>query len=82
MWLLLALELAWKYQATVATQAHPSFDAAYSGKNSLKAAAESATSVVMDLSAELGLWEGATLTLAHQDRGPVHVFTARCHVAF
>ena len=46
------------------TRAHPSFDAAYSGKNSLKAAAESATSVVMDLSAELGLWEGATLTLA------------------
>src|SRR5947208_16435344 len=69
MWLLLALELAWKYQATVATQAHPSFDAAYSGKNSLKAAAESSTSVVMDLSAELGLWEGATLTLAPELAG-------------
>src|SRR5438105_9084255 len=69
MWLLLALELAWKYQATVATQAHPSFDAAYSGKNSLNSGAESATSVVMDLSADLGLWQGATLTLAPELAG-------------
>jgi high affinity Mn2+ porin len=38
------------FQATVATQAHPSFDAAYSGKNSLSPDAESATSVVIDLS--------------------------------
>jgi high affinity Mn2+ porin len=38
------------FQATVATQAHPAFHAAYSGKNSLSPDAESATSVVMDLS--------------------------------
>ncbi|MCA1829616.1 MAG: carbohydrate porin, partial [Myxococcales bacterium] len=69
MWLLLAIEIAWKYQATVATQAHPAFDAPYSGKNSLNPDAESATSVVMDLSAETGLWEGATLTLAPELAG-------------
>ncbi len=43
------------FQATVATQAHPSFAAAYSGTNSLSPEAEAATSVVMDLSAELHL---------------------------
>jgi high affinity Mn2+ porin len=69
MWLLLALELAWKYQATVATQAHPSFDAPYSGKNSMSPDAESATSVVMDLTAEAKLWQGATLTLAPELAG-------------
>ncbi|MGZ6142891.1 MAG: carbohydrate porin [Myxococcales bacterium] len=69
MWLLLAIEIAWKYQATVATQAHPAFDAAYSGKNSLGAGAESTTSVVMDLSAEARLWPGATLTLAPELAG-------------
>ena len=69
MWLLIAIEIAWKYQATVATQAHPAFDAAYSGKNSLNAAAESATSVVMDLDAEARLWTGATLTLAPELAG-------------
>jgi high affinity Mn2+ porin len=43
------------FQATVATQAHPAFEARSSGKNSLRPEAESATSVVMDLSAELHL---------------------------
>jgi high affinity Mn2+ porin len=38
------------FQATVATQAHPAFDARWSGRNSLSPDAESATSVVMDLS--------------------------------
>src|SRR5690349_7459375 len=38
------------FQATVAAQAHPAFGAAYSGKHSLSPDAESATSVVMDLS--------------------------------
>jgi high affinity Mn2+ porin len=47
------------FQATVATQAHPSFHAAYSGRNSMSRDAESATSVVMDLSAGLRLWHGA-----------------------
>jgi high affinity Mn2+ porin len=47
------------YQATVATQAHPSFSARYSGKNSLQPGSESATSVVMDLFAGARLWKGA-----------------------
>jgi len=46
------------YQATVATQAHPSFSARYSGRNSLQSGAESATSVVMDLFAGARLWSG------------------------
>src|SRR5882762_8367668 len=58
------------FQATVATQAHPAFQAAYSGTkplgdgrfgNSLQSVAESATSVVMDLSLTLRPWEGAEL---------------------
>jgi high affinity Mn2+ porin len=51
------------FQATVATQAHPSFAAAYSGKNSLRPDAESATSVVMDLSVTLHPWPGGEITL-------------------
>src|SRR5213082_2510711 len=54
---------AFHFQATVATQAHPAFDAPYSGKNSLQPGAESATSVVMDLSAETGLWQGGSILL-------------------
>src|SRR2546430_5955220 len=49
------------FQATVATQAHPAFQAAYSGKNSLRSDAESATSVVMDLSLTLRPWAGGEL---------------------
>jgi high affinity Mn2+ porin len=53
-----------RYQATVATQYHPGFDAAYSGKNSLRTAAESATSVVMDLFGAVRLpWTGSELYL-------------------
>lgn len=51
------------YQATVATQAHPAFPAAYSGANSLRAGAESATSVVMDLFAGARPWRGGELWL-------------------
>ena len=47
------------FQATVATQAHPAFQAAYSGKNSLRSDSESATSVVMDLFLTLRPWPGA-----------------------
>lgn len=47
------------YQATVATQAHPSFRARYSGANSLQPGTESATSVVTDLFAGARLWKGA-----------------------
>src|SRR5882672_2058772 len=54
-------------QATVATQAHPGFQAAYSGNrpgtggNSLRSDGESATSVVMDLSLTLRPWAGTEL---------------------
>ncbi len=51
------------FQATVATQAHPSFHAAYSGKNSLSPDAESATSVVLDLSATVHPWTGSEITV-------------------
>ncbi len=51
------------FQATVAAQAHPSFSAAYSGTNSLRPDAESATSVVMDLIGTVRPWSGAELTL-------------------
>jgi high affinity Mn2+ porin len=51
--------LAVHYQATVATQAHPAFSARYTGPNSLRPGAESATSVVTDLFAGARLWPGA-----------------------
>ncbi len=53
--------LSLHYQATVATQAHPSFPARYSGKNSLQPGAESATSVVMDLFAGARPWKGTEI---------------------
>jgi high affinity Mn2+ porin len=49
------------FQATVATQAHPGFSAAYSGPHSLSSDAESATSVVMDVFTAARLWRGAEL---------------------
>src|SRR2546423_12226002 len=45
-----AEDAALHYQGTVAVQAHPSFAARYSGQNTTRPEAESATSVVMDLS--------------------------------
>jgi high affinity Mn2+ porin len=51
------------FQATVATQAHPGFPAAYSGPHSLSSDAESATSVVMDVFAAIRLWRGGELYL-------------------
>jgi high affinity Mn2+ porin len=56
-------DLVLHYQATVATQAHPGFSAAYSGQHSLGSDAESATSVVMDVFAGVRLWRGAELYL-------------------
>lgn len=47
------------FQATVATQAHPGFGAAYSGQHSLSSESEAATSVVMDVFAGMRLWKGA-----------------------
>jgi high affinity Mn2+ porin len=49
------------FQATVATQAHPAFPAAYSGDHSLSSDAESATSVVMDAFLGARLWPGGEL---------------------
>jgi high affinity Mn2+ porin len=49
------------YQFTAATQAHPSFHAAYSGKNSLDPGAESATAFVTTVYADFRLWHGAEL---------------------
>jgi len=55
--------IAFHFQATVATQAHNKFTSAYSGKNSLGSESESATSVVMDLTALLHPWPGAEITI-------------------
>jgi high affinity Mn2+ porin len=49
------------FQATVATQAHPSFGASYSGRNSMRPDSESATSVVMDLFTGLRAWRGGEI---------------------
>src|SRR5438105_2942672 len=57
------------FQATVATQAHPGFSAASSGRNSLKTDAESATSVVMDLVGAVRPWRGAEITFQPQLAG-------------
>ncbi len=47
------------FQMTVATQAHPTFYALYSGKNSMTTGAQAATSVVADLYGAARLWPGA-----------------------
>jgi len=57
------------FQATVATQAHPAFHAADSGKNSLQPGGESATSVVIDLSATLHPWTGAEIVVTPELAG-------------
>jgi high affinity Mn2+ porin len=49
------------FQTTVATQAHPSFHAAYSGANSLSAGAQSETAFVSTLYVDARLWPGAEL---------------------
>ncbi len=49
------------FQATVVTQAHPSFDAAYSGANSLQPAAEHESTVTSTLFLGARLWKGAQL---------------------
>lgn len=51
------------FQSTAATQYHPSFAAEYSGKNSLRPAAESATAFVSTLYVDLRLWPGAELLI-------------------
>ena len=53
--------LSLHFQTTVAVQAHPAFDAAYSGQNSLRPDAESAAAMVMNVAADLRLWHGADL---------------------
>src|SRR5215467_1322772 len=49
------------FQATVATQAHPAFPAAYFSDHSLTSDAEDATSVVMDVFLGARLWPGGEL---------------------
>lgn len=51
------------FQTTVATQAHPSFSALYTGRNSMQTDGESATSIVTDLFTGVRLWSGAELYL-------------------
>jgi high affinity Mn2+ porin len=51
------------YQFTAATQYHPSFDAPYSGLNSLRPEAESATAFVTTLYGDVRLWRGAELLI-------------------
>lgn len=49
------------FQLTAATQAHPSFFAKYSGKNSMSPDAETASAFVSTLYGDLRLWPGAEL---------------------
>jgi high affinity Mn2+ porin len=49
------------FQTTLATQAHPSFSAAYSGQNSMLSGSDAATSVVTDFFFGLRLWRGAEI---------------------
>jgi len=49
------------FQATTVTQAHPSFDAPYSGKNSLSPDSEHETTVTSTLYAGARLWKGAEI---------------------
>jgi high affinity Mn2+ porin len=51
------------FQATVATQWHPSFSAPYSGMNSMLPGEKAATSIVTDLFAGARLWRGAEVYL-------------------
>ncbi len=51
------------YQATVASQWHPTFPASYSGPHSMQPGEETATSVVMDVFAGVRPWKGAELQL-------------------
>jgi len=49
------------FQSTMATQAHPSFAAKYSGTNSLGSEPETATAFVSTLYGDIRLWPGAEL---------------------
>jgi high affinity Mn2+ porin len=53
--------LSLHFQSTIATQAHPSFSAEYSGRNSLQSAAEAATAFVSTLYVDAGLWPGSEI---------------------
>ena len=53
--------VSFHFQFTAATQAHPSFPAAYSGANSMNPNAESATAFVSTVYADARLWPGAEL---------------------
>jgi high affinity Mn2+ porin len=49
------------YQATVATQFHPTFHASYSGSNSMRPREEGATSIVTDLFLGARVWTGSEI---------------------
>jgi high affinity Mn2+ porin len=51
------------FQTTVATQFHPKFNAKYSGPNSLRPEAESATATLSTLYLDARLWPGAELLI-------------------
>jgi high affinity Mn2+ porin len=53
--------ISFHFQMTAATQAHPSFFAKYSGKNSMSPNAEAASAFVATGFADLRLWPGAEL---------------------
>jgi high affinity Mn2+ porin len=70
------------FQATVVTQAHPSFSAAYSGKNSMMSDAESATSIVSDLFSGIRLWKGAEFYFQPEIAGGLGLSTTLGVAAF
>jgi high affinity Mn2+ porin len=53
--------LSLHFQSTVAVQAHPRFNAAYTGQNSMEPGAESATALVSTVFVDQRLWRGAEL---------------------
>jgi high affinity Mn2+ porin len=57
------------FQLTAATQAHPAFAAAYSGKNSMSPRAEDATAFVGSVYADLRLWKGAEVLFTPEMSG-------------
>ncbi len=70
------------FQATVVAQAHPSFSARYSGRNSMQPDAESASSIVADVFAGVRLWKGAELYFQPEIAGGLGLSTTVGVAAF
>jgi high affinity Mn2+ porin len=75
-------QFSFHFQATVVTQAHPSFSARYSGKNSMQTEAETATSIVTDLFAGVRLWKGAEFYFQPELAGGLGLSTTTGVAAF